>query len=201
LFIFLEGRGEEGNKISHRLTFCFPPNSRDLEGRESKICYYHFNYIDKIIPYFVLKSKTILIKILTIYYLSLFSFFAASYLFLLFMLNHYSSYIFYLLWVFFFLLRGINGFFFVSFFISIFIYFVFLLQRIFFVNKLQPIYILFVITLHLTMFCLYYIFFLVFFSFWNIIYYYFLLYFISNSMYKRYCILFATVAIYANNYH
>jgi hypothetical protein len=32
-----EGRGEEGSKIPHRLTFCFPPNWRDLEGRGGKV--------------------------------------------------------------------------------------------------------------------------------------------------------------------
>jgi hypothetical protein len=29
-------RGEEGSKIPHKLTFCFPPNWRDSEGRRGE---------------------------------------------------------------------------------------------------------------------------------------------------------------------
>jgi hypothetical protein len=32
-FFGVEGKGEEGSKNPHRLTFCFPLNWRDLEGR------------------------------------------------------------------------------------------------------------------------------------------------------------------------
>jgi hypothetical protein len=34
-FLGGEGRDEEGSKLPHKLTFCFPPNWGDLEGREA----------------------------------------------------------------------------------------------------------------------------------------------------------------------
>jgi hypothetical protein len=36
-FLRGERRGEEGSKIPHKPTFCFPPNWRNLEGRGGEL--------------------------------------------------------------------------------------------------------------------------------------------------------------------